>query len=97
MHLIVGANEAAAEEEYYRDILGVKSEFVIAQTYDEAAMIAASRQGYLLINNRTSKNIDTQALQTLTWLNNHEEIKQKYYAFWKADNSGLYIERLPIC
>lgn len=91
--LIVGPNEEAAEEEYYRDILGVRSQFITAQTYDEAAVMAASGQGYLLMNDRTSKLIqNNDALRTLTLLNNGKEMTQNYYAFWKADNSGFYIE-----
>lgn len=91
--LIVGPNEEAAEEEYYRDILGVRSQFITAQTYDEAAVMAASGQGYLLMNDRTSKLIqNNDALQTLTLLNNGQKLTQNYYAFWKADNSGFYIE-----
>ncbi|GAA3637882.1 LysR family transcriptional regulator [Lactobacillus hamsteri] len=91
--LIVGPNEEAAEEDYYRNILGVRSTFITAQTYDEAAVMAASGQGYLLMNDRTSKLIAHQdALQTMTLLNNGKEMTQDYYAFWKANNSGFYIE-----
>lgn len=91
--LIVGSNEEPAEEDYYRDILGVRSSFITAITYDEAAVMAASGQGYLLMNDRTSKVIQNQdTLKCLTFLNNEQEMPQNYYAFWKANNSGFYIE-----
>lgn len=91
--LIVGPDEEAAEEDYFRDILGIRSSFITAQTYDEAIVMAASGQGYLLVNDRISKVlIHNDALQTFTLLNDGKEMIQNYYAFWKANNSGFYIE-----
>lgn len=90
--LITNKQGAAQEKQYYRDFLGVKSQFLLASTYDEAAMMVAAGQGFLLLNNRTSHQVNTATLKNLIWLDGKRKVKQNYYAFWKASNSGYYIE-----
>lgn len=90
--LIVDDNQQTTEEDYYRNVLGVKSEFVQAQNYDEAQMLIASNQGYLIINQRTQKQLDQNIVKMIPLVKGDRKLKQNYYAYWKADNSGYYIE-----
>lgn len=90
--LVVGPNEIETEKEYYRDILGIRSKFLRADTFDEASAMMAARQGYLVINDRRSQEVANPTFKQLTLLNGGQKMKQEYYAFWKADNSGYYIE-----
>lgn len=90
--LISGADEYESEQDYYRNILGIKSPFRSAETFGEAQMLAASGQGYVVVNNRTAKQIDRETNRVLELTDNHRKLTQKYYAYWNKDNSGYYIE-----
>ncbi|MGY5340533.1 LysR family transcriptional regulator [Levilactobacillus spicheri] len=83
---------APAEEAYYREILGVQSDFVPAQTYDEAQMLIAANQGYLITNRRTQVQLDHAIVKLIPLVKGGRPLRQNYYAYWKADNSGYYIE-----
>lgn len=90
--LIVDGNNQESEDEYYRNVLGVKSEFTFAKNYDEAQMLIASNQGYLIINHRMRKQLDQSIVKMIPLIKGDRKLIQNYYAYWQADNSGYYIE-----
>lgn len=90
--LIIDGDHQVSEEEYYRDILGVKSEFILASNYDEAQMLIASNQGYLIINHRMRKQLNQDIVKMIPLVKGGRKMIQNYYAYWQADNSGYYIE-----
>ncbi|MFD1418842.1 LysR family transcriptional regulator [Companilactobacillus keshanensis] len=90
--LIAANDQRESDEAYYREILGVKSEFILAENYDEAQILVASNQGYLVVNDRTEKQLNTEIVKTVNLINAKQQMVQNYYAYWKADNSGYYIE-----
>ncbi|WP_409339601.1 LysR family transcriptional regulator [Lactiplantibacillus plantarum] len=90
--LIIDGNQQVSEEEYYRNVLGVKSEFVIAKSYDEAQMLIASNQGYLIINQRMRTQLDKDIVKMISLVKGNRKLVQNYYAYWQANNSGYYIE-----
>lgn len=90
--LIIDGNQQVSEKEYYRNVLGVKSEFVIAKSYDEAQMLIASNQGYLIINQRMRKQLDKDIVKMISLVKGDRKLIQNYYAYWQANNSGYYIE-----
>lgn len=90
--LVVGTTQEAQEEEYCREVLGVQSPFLTAATFDEAQMMVAAGQGYLIANGRTKEQVNQQINQVLPLYNGPSLLHQNYYAYWKHDNSGYYIE-----
>ncbi|MDN7044280.1 LysR family transcriptional regulator [Lactiplantibacillus plantarum] len=90
--LIIDGHQQVSEEEYYRNVLGVKSEFVIAKSYDEAQMLIASNQGYLIINQRMRTQLDKDIVKMISLVKGDRKLIQNYYAYWQANNSGYYIE-----
>ncbi|MDN5953858.1 MAG: LysR family transcriptional regulator [Loigolactobacillus coryniformis] len=90
--LIIDGNQQVSEKEYYRNVLGVKSEFVIAKSYDEAQMLIASNQGYLIINQRMRTQLDKDIVKMISLVKGDRKLIQNYYAYWQANNSGYYIE-----
>jgi len=90
--LISDGENQASDETYYRDVLGVKGEFVIAKNYDEAQMLVASNQGYLIINSRMQSQLNTDIVKIIPLIKGKRKLIQNYYAYWSADNSGFYIE-----
>lgn len=90
--LVSGDDELESDKSYYQDILGIRSEFKAVKTLDEAQILVASNQGYLIVNDRTQGQLNLDAVKTLELVNGKQTMSQKYYAYWKADNSGYYIE-----
>lgn len=90
--LIADNDQQVADESYYREILGVRSEFVLAHNYDEAQILVASNQGYLIVNDRTQNQLNSEIVKTVELVNGKQQMIQNYYAYWKADNSGYYVE-----
>lgn len=90
--LITNSLQREAEEKYYRDVLGIQSQFQIAATFDEAQMMVATGQGYTIINGRTKAQIDQNVVHSLPLYLGDTLLEQQYYAFWKKENSGYYIE-----
>lgn len=90
--LVVGADQFESEREYYRNILGIKSPFQIAQTFGEAQMLGTAGQGYIVVNSRTSGQMDSKINRVLKLTNNGRDLTQHYYAYWNKNNSGFYIE-----
>ncbi|BDR56817.1 LysR family transcriptional regulator [Xylocopilactobacillus apis] len=90
--LIVDPPQRSEDEKYYQEVLGIKSQFKVAKTFDEAQLLVAANQGYLVANSRTARQIDHQINRVLPLYNGNTPLHQKYYAYWKKDNSGYYIE-----
>lgn len=91
--LVVGSVQKDEEEKYYQDVLGIKSRFVVASTTDEAQMMVVANQGYFVVNNRTKDAVNQSIVKTVPLYNGNLMLYQKYYAYWKNDNSGYYIEK----
>lgn len=90
--LAVSEQQAAAEEEYCQNVLGVQSPFRLAATLDEAQMMVAANQGFTIVNSRTANQVNPDVVQVIPLYNGAAPLHQKYYAYWKQDNSGYYIE-----
>jgi len=90
--LIANQGSQESDETYYRDVLGVKGAFVLATSYDDAQMLVASNQGYLIINSRMQAQLNPEVVKLIRLTNGKQRLVQNYYAYWKADNSGFYIE-----
>ncbi|NLS61653.1 LysR family transcriptional regulator [Lactiplantibacillus plantarum] len=81
----------ALSNEYQNEFL-TASEFVIAKSYDEAQMLIASNQGYLIINQRMRTQLDKDIVKMISLVKGDRKLIQNYYAYWQANNSGYYIE-----
>ncbi|WP_125766721.1 LysR family transcriptional regulator [Lapidilactobacillus wuchangensis] len=90
--LLADNGQQATEEDYYRDVLGVRSKFQLVNSYDEAQMLIAANQGFLIINQRTQSLLNSAVVRLYQLVNSQQQLSQNYYAFWKQDNSGFYIE-----
>jgi DNA-binding transcriptional LysR family regulator len=90
--IISDNDQPESDQDYYREILGVKSEFVVVKTSDEAQILVASNQGFMIVNDRMQNQLNKDTVKTLNLIHDGSQMIQSYYAFWRADNSGYYIE-----
>lgn len=90
--LVADSAHADSEERYCRDVLGIRSDFITTANYDEAHLLVASRQGFLITNEQSQEHGPSSGTQLLKLYHDGMQMTQKYYAYWKKGNSGYYIE-----
>lgn len=91
--IIVSSKEQREiEQEYYRTILGIQSEFIFAENIEEAKLLVISGQGYMPVEGRIQHSSIQNCISCIPIYNGNSQITRKYGLFWKKYNSGYYIE-----
>lgn len=93
--LVSSPSQQKIEEEFYKDVVGIQSEFLFAESLEEAKLLVISGKGFMILEGAGESNSSTQSstsVKRLTLLNNKHPISRKYCAFWKNDNSGFFVE-----
>lgn len=90
--LISSQEQQDTERDYYHDVVGFQGEFLFADNLEEARLLVISGKGFLPIEgNGKSGNFETQ-ITRLPLYRGEKQVTRNYCAFWKADNSGYYVE-----
>ena len=89
--LIAGKEQEGSEAIFYREYLGLKSDFIFAKTLEEAHLMVVSGRGYLLIDFGEPPK-DRDMVKFIPFLNHGEHMYRQYYAFWRVDNDNKYIK-----
>ncbi|MGQ5709025.1 LysR substrate-binding domain-containing protein [Lactobacillus sp. PSON] len=84
--LIATPKEERGELHYQKDILGITSPFIAVDSFNEAALMAASGSGYFLMNENTAPLLENDQLQKMFLLKNGKQLKQNYSAVYKSDS-----------
>lgn len=87
--LVASKNQQKTEWEYYHDILGFHGDFIFADSMDEARFMVVQNNGFMPIDD--GMTADNMTVRIPVYRNN-QPVTRHYCAFWKADNSGYYIE-----
>ncbi len=93
--LVSSSSQQKIEEEFYKDVVGIQSEFLFAESLEEAKLLVISGKGFMILEGVGESNSSTQSstsVKRLTLLSNKRPISRKYCAFWKNDNSGFFVE-----
>ena len=89
--LPVPNGERYTEENFYRDYLGVKSDFIFVENLEEAHLMVIANRGYFPITfSKTPQSTDF--VKYVPILHNGEPICKKYFIFWRVESSNKYIE-----
>lgn len=88
--LISSENDRESEETFYKQDIGVNSEFLFAKDMDDARLMVISGKGFLVTENNSSNQVSLTTKVPL--YRDNEVIKRNYCAFWKKENSNIYIE-----
>jgi DNA-binding transcriptional LysR family regulator len=91
--LVASPGQEENEQTYYRDVVGIQGEFLFAENLEEARLLVIGGRGFMPVEG-TDQFVQQfgTALRRLPLLRNGRPIRRNYCAFWKADNSGYYIE-----
>lgn len=90
--LIASQNQQNNEVAYYRDVVGFNGEFLFAENLEEARLMVVGGKGFIPVDGGEKPIQFSKAIRRVTLCRGDKPIKCNYYAFWKADNSGYYIE-----
>jgi DNA-binding transcriptional LysR family regulator len=90
--LVASAGQRENEQKYYHDIVGIQGEFIFAENLEEARMLVAGGKGFMPVEGLESSMQFGITLRRIPLLRGGKPIRRNYCAFWKADNSGYYIE-----
>lgn len=89
--LVASNSQQQNEMSYFRDIVGIESDFRFASNLSEANMLVAAGAGYTLFDG-IKREADREALKIIPLVKRGKPIIRTYCAFWKVDNSGYYVE-----
>lgn len=90
--LIASQGQRENERQYYQEIVGVKGEILFAENLEEARLMVLGGKGFMPIEGIQNELQMGISIRRIRLLRKGRPIKRNYCAFWKADNSGYYIE-----
>lgn len=90
--LVMDKSGQREEQEYYEKIIGLKSQFLFAETLQEARLKIITDRGYLPVDVVGNEIFSDTSFKRIPLLRNAEPVNKLYCAFWKKNNSGYYIE-----
>lgn len=90
--LVASLNQQDNEAAYYRDVVGFSGDFLFAENLEEARLMVVGGKGFLPIEGGEKPFPFASTIQRVSLCRGDKPIKSKYCAFWKADNSGYYVE-----
>ena len=90
--LVINQSGQKEEREYYESIIGLKGDFLFADSIQEARLKIITGQGYMPVDVIGEQFWFDTAVCRIPLTRNKQPVKKVYCAFWKKDNSGYYIE-----
>lgn len=91
---ILVMNPAGQQEEqaYYEDIVGIKGDFLFADSIQEARLKIITGQGYMPVDVIGNQTWFDSTIDRIPLVRNGDPVRKTYCAFWRKDNSGYYVE-----
>lgn len=90
--LVINPSGQKEEQHYYESVIGLRGDFLFADTMQEARLKIITGQGYMPVDVIGEQTWFDTAVSRLPLVRNQCPVKKTYCAFWKKDNSGYYIE-----
>ena len=90
--LVASDAQQETEQEYYRDVIGFRGEFLYAENLEEARLMVIGRKGFLPMEGTGQAAPAGTSIVRIPLTRGGEPIMRNYCAFWKKDNSGYYVE-----
>ncbi|MGO5541645.1 LysR family transcriptional regulator [Blautia sp. HCP3S3_H10_1] len=90
--LVITSAGQQEERAYYEDIVGIKGDYLFADSIQEARLKIITGQGYMPVDVIGKQAWFDTSIDRIPLVRNGEPVKKTYCAFWRKDNSGYYIE-----
>ena len=88
--------ETDHEEGFYREYLGVQSDFLFADSLEEAHLMVVSGKGFLPIEFKHMPVKDESIVRHIPILWENKQMYCKYYAFWRANAVKIHMEKFAV-
>jgi len=90
--LVANPSGQAEEQRYYEEIVGLRGDFLFAETLQDARLKIVTGQGYMPVDVIGEQMWFDTAVSRILLTRMGEPVEKTYCAFWKKDNSGYYVE-----
>lgn len=90
--LVTSPEQQETERAYYHEIVGIQGDFLFAGNLEEARLMVLGGKGFMPIEGGEHELGLAATLGKVLLTRRGNPVKRTYCAFWKADNSGYYIE-----
>lgn len=90
--LVITSAGQQEEKSYYEEIVGIKGEYLFADSIQEARLKIITGQGYMPVDVIGDQTWFDSTIERVPLVRNGESVRKTYCAFWRKDNSGYYIE-----
>ena len=90
--LVASPEQQETERIYYHEVVGIQGDFLFAENLEEARLLVIGGKGFMPIEGGEREPGAAAAFGRVLLTRRGNPIKRTYCAFWKADNSGYYIE-----
>lgn len=89
--LIASPGQQENEQTYYREIVGLESEFLFAENLEQARLLVVGGKGYLPVEGTPGSHAAAAPLHRVPLLRGGKPVLRTYCAFWKTDNRNPHI------
>ncbi len=89
--LVSGGDTSEEEKQYYKKIVGIKSEIIFVKSIQEGRLKIISAQGYMPIDVLGKQEWFDTSIKRIPLVRNGETISKSYCAFSKKENNNPYI------
>ena len=90
--LVASPEQQETERIYYREVVGIQGDLLFAENLEEARILVIGGKGFMPIEGGEHEPGAAAAFGRVLLTRRGNPIRRTYCAFWKADNSGYYIE-----
>lgn len=90
--LVINPSGQKEEQEYYETIIGLKGEYLFADTIQEARLKIVTGQGYMPVDIIGEQMWFDTTVFRIPLVRNGEPVKKTYCEFWKKTSSDEYIK-----
>ncbi len=90
--LVINQTGQKEEQNYYENIIGLRGDFLFADTIQEARLKIITGQGYMPVDVIGEQDWFDTSVSRIPLVRNQSPVKKTYCGFWKKENSGYYIE-----
>ena len=90
--LVINQTGRKEEQQYYEDIIGIKGDFLFADSMQEARLKIITGQGYMPVDVIGVQDWFDSTIERIPLVRQGEPVKKTYCPFWHKTNSGYYIE-----
>ena len=90
--LVINQTGRKEEQQYYEDIIGIKGDFLFADSMQEARLKIITGQGYMPVDVIGVQDWFDSTIERIPLVRQGEPVKKTYCTFWHKNNSGYYIE-----